>query len=490
MPKRATTLPLALPARPASAPAGRWLFDAVRDAILDGRLAPGVRLPATRDLARQFGLSRGTIVGAFEQLRSEGYLTAAVGAGTFVSQVLPDTLLSVSRRPAVARAPQHRRERRLSAFAGRIIPFPPFVARPLRAFRANVPAIDLFPIQLWARIISRRMRRAPASLLVGSAPSGYRPLQRAVSGYLSTARGVRCSPEQVLIVSGAQEALDLVARLIVEPGDRVCVEDPGYIGARGVLQSVGAKIHHAAVDDEGMVIPGPRVRDIRLVYTTPSHQYPLGVSMSLRRRLALLDWARSSGTLIVEDDYDSEFRYAGRPLPALQGLDRHGLVCFIGSFSKVLFPSLRLGYLVVPSDLIETFTNARSIISRHAPLLEQAVLCDFITEGHFGRHIRRMREVYAERLEVLLESAARELAGELEISPVEAGLQTVGWLRRGVDGERLRAIAARQSVEVVPLGKVGGDGTRDALQLGFAAIDVAEIRRGVTVLAGALTSGR
>lgn len=486
MPKRATTLPLALPARPAGTPAGRWLFDAVRTAILESRLVPGARLPATRDLARQYGLSRGTIVGAFEQLRAEGYVSAVVGAGTFVSRVLPDTLLRVPRRAIRAPAPHRQQERRLSAFASRIVPFPPFVARPLRAFRANVPAIDLFPIQLWTRIISRRMRRAPASLLVGSAPSGYRPLQKAVAGYLSAARGVRCSADQVLIVSGAQEALDLVARVIVDPGDRVCVEDPGYIGAEGVLLSIGAKIHRAAVDDEGMVIPGSRVRDIRLVYTTPSHQYPLGMSMSLRRRLALLEWARSSGAIIIEDDYDSEFRYAGRPLPALQGLDRHGLVCFVGSFSKVLFPSLRLGYLVVPADLIETFVNARSILSRHAPLLEQAVLCDFITDGHFARHIRRMREVYAERLDVLLKGARQNLAGVLEVSPVEAGLQTVGWLRRGVDGERLQAVVARRNVEVVPLGKVGHDGTRHALQLGFAAVDADEIRRGVEVLAGAI----
>jgi GntR family transcriptional regulator/MocR family aminotransferase len=490
MSKRATTLPLALPARPTGTPAGRWLFDAVRAAILDGRLAPGARLPATRDLARQYGLARGTIVGAFEQLRAEGYVTGVVGAGTFVSRVLPDALLSVRRRAVAAPAPRRPRERRLSAFAGRVVPFPPFVARPIRAFRANIPAIDLFPVHQWAKIISRRMRRAPASLLVGSAPSGYRPLQRAVAEYLSAARGVRCSAEQVMIVSGAQEALDLVARLLVDPGDRVCIEDPGYIGAESVLQAAGAQLYRAAVDEEGMMIPGPRVRDIRLVYTTPSHQYPLGVSMSLRRRLALLEWARSSGALIIEDDYDSEFRYAGRPLPALQSLDRHGLVCFVGSFSKVLFPSLRLGYLVVPPDLIEPCTNARSIISRHAPMLEQAVLCDFITEGYFGRHIRRMREVYAERLDVLLESARQTLGGALEISPVEAGLQTVGWLQRGIDGERLQSVLARRKVEVAPLGKIGGDGTRHALQLGFAAVDATEIRRGVAELAAALANGR
>jgi GntR family transcriptional regulator/MocR family aminotransferase len=238
-----------------------------------------------------------------------------------------------------------------------------------------------------------------------------------------------------------------------------------------------------------MRVQDETMRGARLVYVTPGHQFPLGVTMSLARRLRLLEWAGKSGALILEDDYDSEYRYAGRPVPALQGLDRHGLVMFTGSFSKVLFPSLRLGYLVLPPDLVDYVSTTLSVTNRHAPLLEQAVLCDFITEGHFGRHLRRMREVYAERLSVLLECARHSLIGLLEISGVEAGLQTAAWLPRGLDSELVAAVAAEREVEVTSLGRYSqGRMEREGLQLGFAAVDPKEIRRGVRELAIALES--
>jgi len=241
------------------------------------------------------------------------------------------------------------------------------------------------------------------------------------------------------------------------------------------------------VDDEGLVLSPSSLRGARLVYATPAHQFPLGMTMSLRRRLALLDWARSSGALIFEDDYDSEYRYSGRPVPSLQGLDRSGLVLFSGGFNKVLFPSLRLGYLVVPPDLVDSFAAAKSVASRHPPLLEQTVVLDFIAAGHFGRHIRRMREVYAERLSVLFESARERLAGLLEISPIEAGLQTVGRLLAGIDEESAAKAAKARGVEVVPLsGFSRGAAAYEGLQLGFAAVDAREIRRGVRELAAAL----
>ena len=262
------------------------------------------------------------------------------------------------------------------------------------------------------------------------------------------------------------------------------MENPGYPGAAAVFQAVGAKVSALGVDDEGMQLHQPSLRKARLVYVTPGHQFPLGITMSLSRRLQLLDWAGNSGALILEDDYDSEYRYSGRPVPALQGLDRHGVVLFTGSFSKVLFPSLRLGYLVVPPDLVDRVSAALSITSRHAPLLDQAVLCDFITEGHFGRHLRRMRQVYAERLNVLLECASQELEGMLEISGVEAGLQIAGWLKQGLNGESVAAAAAKRNVEVTPLSRYAcGRATREGLQLGFAAVDAKEILRGVQSLA-------
>jgi GntR family transcriptional regulator/MocR family aminotransferase len=316
---------------------------------------------------------------------------------------------------------------------------------------------------------------------------GYRPLQEAVADYLTTSRGVKCVPEQVTILSGVQEALDLVARLFLNPGDRVAIEDPGYIGATLVFRAFGATVAPVRINDEGLILNQSSLKRARLVYVTPAHQFPLGVSMSLPRRLALLAWARTSGAMIFEDDYDSEFRYAGRPVPALQGLDRHGQVIFAGSFSKVLFPSLRLGYLVVPADLVDRFAATQSITNRHAPLLDQAVLADFITKGHFGRHIRRMREVYAERLSVLLKSAEEKLAGLLEISGVEAGLQTAGWLGGGVKADAAARAAAQRGVEVVPLSRYSRRPmAREGLLLGFAAVDTHEIRRGVRDLAIAL----
>ncbi|HEV7672148.1 MAG TPA: PLP-dependent aminotransferase family protein [Thermoanaerobaculia bacterium] len=487
MPKTTSAPILPLPPREPGEPAAHWLSSALRREILEGRLRPGARLPATRDLASQYGLSRGTIVSAFEALAAEGYVEGTTGSGTYVNRVLPDDLLEVGRPAGRAPKAQHLPRRRISAFGRQAREFSGLEARPARAFRTNVPALDLFPTTLWAQLTARCHRRASASLLRGCDPMGYPPLQEALAEYLATSRGVKCVKEQIAVVSGVQESIDLAARLFLDPGDRVCMEDPGYPGAALVFAALGAKISAVPLDEEGMTIPRPRQGDARLVYITPGHQFPTGIGMSLPRRLALLDWARTAGAAILEDDYDSEFRYSGRPVPALQGLDRHGSVLFTGSFSKVLFPSLRLGYLVVPHDLVDTVAAMRSISSRHAPLLEQAVLCDFITEGHFGRHLRRMREIYAERSTALVTAARDGLAGLLQLSDLEAGLQTAGWLERGIDGEAATLAAEKRGVEVTPLSRyTRGKVVREGLQLGFAAVDPKEIRRGVRELAVAL----
>jgi GntR family transcriptional regulator / MocR family aminotransferase len=485
MAKRTSAFELMLPAREPETPAYRWLYEALRAEILEGRLRPGARLPGTRDLADQYGLSRGTIVNAFEQLKSEGYVEGSVGSGTHVSKVLPDELLKVPRSGAPPRT-EGKPRRNLSDYGRRVKPLPGLENRPTRAFRANMPALDLFPTTIWTQIAARRLRRVSANLLLGCDSLGYGPLREAVADYLSTSRGVKCTPGQVAIVSGTQEALDLTARLFLDPGDRVCMEDPGYIGATQTFEAVGAKISAIPLDDEGMQLPKGGAR---LIYVTPGHQFPVGTIMSLSRRLELLEWARKSGALIFEDDYDSEYRYSGRPVPAMQGLDRTGQVIFSGSFSKVLFPSIRLGYMVIAPDLLPAFDAAKSVISRHAPLLDQAVLCDFIAEGHFGRHLRRMREIYSERLSILLETAERQLAGLLELSNVEAGLQTVGWLRNGIDAESAAEAAAQRKVEVTPLSRYSrGPMTKEGLQLGFAAVDAREIRRGVRERVVALES--
>jgi GntR family transcriptional regulator / MocR family aminotransferase len=487
MTRRSAPFNLILPSREAKTPAFRWLYAALRAGILAGRLRPGSRLPATRDLATQYGLSRGTVVSAFEELKSEGYLHGSRGSGTYVSSVLPENLLQVAPEPRQKLSVSKQRPRRLSGYGRRVEPFANLESRPTRAFRANLPALDLFPTRIWTRIAERRLRHLSIPQLLGCDTMGYLPLRIAVADYLNTSRGTRCTPEQVMIVSGMQEALDLAGRLILNPGDQVCLEEPGYPGAAMAFEALGAKICAAPVDSQGMELPGQRARNAKLVYVTPGHQFPVGMTMSLARRLQLLEWARRSRALIFEDDYDSEFRYAGRPIPALQGLDQHGLVLFAGSFSKVLFPSLRLGYLVLPPDLVDSFAAAKSVLNRHAAPFEQTVLCDFINEGHIGRHLRRMREVYAERLSILMESAQKKLTGLLELSSVEAGLQTVGWLCPAIDSAAATRAAQARKVEVTPLSIYSRRAMRrEGLQLGFAAVNGQEIRRGVYQLAIAL----
>jgi len=483
MPRETTSLTLSLPAPPTGLPLYRWFYEQLRAAILQGRLKPGARLPATRDLAQTYRLSRPTIVTAFEQLKSEGYVEGRTGSGTYVSKVLPDELLQ-ARRPGESQRLPHRRIS-LSGYAKRLGPVRTRRPQPARAFRPNQAALDLFPTTLWAQVAARRLRRVSTRLLAGGETLGYRPLREAVAEYLNTSRGVKCSTDQVLIVSGAQEGLDRTARLLLNPGEPAWMEEPGYPGAAVILRAVGARICGVPVDAEGLDLERGIVRWPRpnLVYVTPAHQFPLGVTMSLRRRLALLEWARKQGVMIFEDDYDSEYRYSGRPVPALQGLDRAGMVIFGGSFSAVMFPSMRLGYLVVPEEMIEIFAAAQSVSTHHPPLLGQAVLYDFLTEGHFARHVRRMREVYAERLGVLLKAAREKLDGLVEISNVEAGLQTVGWLQAGVSAETVSQQAAKRNLEVIPLRRYGfGRAPKNGIVLGFAAVEPKELRRGVEEL--------
>jgi len=470
MARTGSAFAFALPPRKRGTPAARWLYESLRQSILEGRLDLGARLPTTRELAREYDLARGTVVTAFENLKAEGYVHATVGSGTFVACELPDSLMIAPR----ARGTSNGTKRRLSAAARRIQPLFGYAEGRAPAFRLGQPALDQFPTTLWAQVASRRMRMASAKLLLGCDAMGHLPLRKAIAEYLVTARGVRCTADQVAIVSGTLEALGIVARLLVDPGERVVLEEPGYAGARLALEAMGARIANVPVDDDGLVIDARRMKGARLVYVTPAHQYPLGVSMSVSRRLALLDWARAEGATIFEDDYDSEYRYCGPPMPSMQGLDQADRVVFSGSFSKVLFPSLRLAYVVLPPDLVEPFAATISVTSRHAPVLDQAVLADFIEGGHFGRHIRRMREVYAGRHAALMEGA-REMKDLFEVCTIEAGLQTVGALADGIDAEEVATRAAERGIEVKPVG------TRRLL-LGFAAVEPAETRRGLRVL--------
>ncbi|MFL6210557.1 MAG: PLP-dependent aminotransferase family protein [Pyrinomonadaceae bacterium] len=469
----------------------RQLYDQLRAAILSGHLPPGTRLPSTREFAAELGVARNTVVNAFDQLYAESYLEARVGDGTYVSRQLPDELLRAERHKPVLRSARDHAPT-LSSWGATVaatsIAPADYPGRP-RPFRTSTPALDAFPYQLWGRLLARCWRDHGRELLPYGDPAGFMPLRRAIAAYLNTMRGVRCQPEQLLVLSGSQHALDLVAKLLINPGDAVWLEDPGFLGARAALSAAGARLVPVPVDGEGLNVAAGAARcaNPRLIYITPSHQYPLGMTLTLRRRLALLQFASRAGAWIVEDDYDSEFRYVGRPLAALQGLDTEQRVIYVGTLSKVLFPAIRIGYVVAPPRLFEAFIRARMLAGHQSPVLEQAALTSFITEGHFARHVRRMRALYAARQQALLKAAGRELGGLLDIEPSDAGMHLMGWLPAGYDDCAATRAAAARGVEVIPLSAYCLEPQpRGALRLGYTGYTPRQIWHGVRSLATAL----
>ena len=417
-------------------PLHRRLYVQLRRSILEGQLRPGDRLPASRTLARELGVSRTTVVRAFEQLVDEGYAEARSGSGTHVSKTLSAGALTTP-----APDPTTAAELRLSGLAERLATLRraersvnPFYHRLPRAFSPASPALDVFPRELWGRSLQaawRSLERADLNYQVALS-TGYGPLKVALARYSQQVRGVRCTPEQIVITSGTQEALWAVTQLLLEPGDAVWTEDPGHKGAHLTFQAAAAEVVPVRVDSAGLdVAAGIRAAPgARLAYVTPSHQHPLGVTMSLGRRVELLGWAERAGAWLIEDDYDSEFRYSGPPLESLQGLDRAGRVIYLMTFSKTLFPALRLGYMVVPQPLLEVTGALLETTQRSLGLLEQVALYHFIEAGHFARHIRKMRTLYAERQNALVAGLGRDLSGLLSFKPSDAGLHLVAKLLR------------------------------------------------------------
>jgi len=484
MPKAISSFELTLKSRSRHQTLTNWLYGELRSAILDGRLAPGARLPASRDFASQYELSRGTVVSVFERLQSEGYITSRVGFGTCVNRVeAPRPASHATTTPAYIR-------RVISTYK----PPQPWIdlafVDGIRPFRIGVPAISEFPSEVWGRIAAHRARNFSSWLEKETDRRGYRPLRDAIAKYLRTSRGVRCTAEQVVIVSGIQQALDLLARLLLKKDDPIWMEDPVYFGARIAFDNVGARMIPVPVNDEGLsVSAGIKIcPDAKGAYVTPAHQFPLGVTMSLERRMALLSWASRAGAFVIEDDYDSEYRFEGPPVPALQSLDNHSSVIFIGSFSKTLYPALRVGYVVLPAPLIDFFLRFRYRTDFRNSSFDQAVLCDFIAEGHLARHLRRMRNLYAERLATLMQGARQHLDGLLEISPVRAGLYTIGYLKNGMASQRAEKLAAAQGIEVLAVDRCSLRGPDPkALLLGFGGFNEHEIRQGLIRLAKALS---
>jgi GntR family transcriptional regulator / MocR family aminotransferase len=472
---------------------GTQLYSQLRDAILCGRLRPGDRLPSTRLLAKDLSISRNTALAAYEQMRAEGYLDTRAGSGARVATSIPDEALSHGPRMAGA-WPRLPLKRLLSA-RGKLLSQRP--ARPLsisrvaRPFESGLPDPSTFPFKTWAALMNRHWRRPPRELLTYGDPAGFGPLREAIAFYLRTARAVRCESDQIFIVNGSQQALDLAARLLIDPGDEALVEDPGYPGAHVALHAAGASVLPMRVDDEGAdaIASLERSTNARLIFLTPSHQFPLGVTLSLERRLRLIACAKRRQFWILEDDYDSEYRFTGKPLPSLQGLDTSGRVIYLGSFSKTLLPSLRLGFLVLPPQLVEPFRRARSVIDGHSPLTEQAVLADFISEGHFTRHIRRMRVLYQERQSILVEAIDRELMGTLTVKRPEGGMHVVAWLPKGTDDLLLSEYLSTRGIFAYPLSRCSSRRlSRGGLLLGYAALSRSQIQTGVRRLAQALSN--
>jgi GntR family transcriptional regulator/MocR family aminotransferase len=478
-----------------NAPLYQSLYTHIRTAILSGELTRGTKLPSTRALAEELNISRNTVLNAYRQLLAEGYLEGKEGSGTFVAHVLPESLLAAprpeSRTPKAVQ--QHRAALPQPIFSERaksqiLAAHPPSDGTLPRPFVPEAPALDAFPYQLWSRLVVRQARRMPVNHFTYQDSAGYRPLREAIVAHITVSRQVHCTPEQVMIVSGSQGALDLAARMLIDPGDPVWLEDPGYSGARGAFLGAGAHVIPVPVDQEGLVVEIgiERAPDARLVYLTPSHQFPLGVTMSLARRLALLDWAKRANAYIIEDDYDSEFRFATRPLATLQGLDDSNRVIYVGTFSKVLFPSLRIGYMILPPALVDSFLKVRRMIDIHSPMLEQAVLADFMIEGYFTRHLRRMRTLYAERRGALLE-AAQELP--LEIVSAEAGIHCIGWLPDGIDDLAVAKKAIEYDLNLTTISSFSMEPLpRKGLLLGYGGFDVQEIWEGVQRLRALLHS--
>jgi len=471
-------------------PLYRQIYDGYRTAILEGRLRAGQRIPSTRALARELGISRLPVLTAFEQLLHEGYLEGRAGSGTFVASFVHDMrgAAAPGDEPARRRGPRKR-----------AVVAPP-ISRSrdasdqkaeLGAFRVSLPALDHFPQKIWARLVTRHARAMSIEQMAYGDPAGYLPLRHAVADYLRTARAVACDASQVLIVSGSQMALHLCARVLFKPGDTFYFEDPGYPGARAALSATGATLQSVPVDGEGLVVQSMRAtkNPARAVYVTPSHQYPLGVSMNVSRRLELLAWARRHQAWIIEDDYDSDYRFSSRPLGALQGMNGAAQVIYTGTFSKVLFPALRLGYVVAPPSLVEKFIAQRLTLDLFPQTLDQLVLTDFLCEGHFSRHVRRMRAIYQNRRDTLVSEIDKHLGDLLTIVNADAGMHLTARLPRGFDDVEVVRLARARGISAIALSTCYVANSGDpGLVLGFGGVPEADIVRGVQTLAGVLAN--
>ncbi|MCW5665152.1 MAG: PLP-dependent aminotransferase family protein [Piscinibacter sp.] len=465
------------PARANRSPAPtlrQQVYQRLRSAIEQGVFAPGARLPPSRDHARTLGVARNTVLWALERLRAEGYVVARVGDGSYVAPAIAGL---AARRAAAAPAAGALLSSRGRLIADTALRWQPPSAPPL-PFRIGYPAVDLFPFTLWDRLARRAGARGHAALARYLDPAGHPPLRAAIAQWLLVSRGIRCLPQQVLVCAGSQQAIDLVARLLLDPGDEVLVEDPGYPGIRACLQAHALTVQPLPVDAQGLVIDAGAARwpAARLAVVTPTHQFPLGVHMSLARRLALLAWARERSAWVVEDDYDGEFQYGPHRIPALCSLPDAQRVIYVGTFSKTLHPGLRLGFVVLPEALVEAFAAGKALADRHSPGDAQETLARFIAEGHLLRHLRRMREAYQERQALTIEALARASGGALRLAPSAQGMHLLHEIAPGRPDMPLGARAREAGVFLAPLSAYAIESRRRGWVFGYAGYAPAELR--------------
>jgi GntR family transcriptional regulator / MocR family aminotransferase len=469
------------------------LVRALRDEIR--RSGEGARMPPTRTLAKDLGISRNTVIAAYAELANEGLIASHFGGGSFVSG------LERTARPAPAETDDEAAsiaagEPRLSDFARRLrsLDASPILERPELQydFRYGLPVVGDFPFAAWSRIVARRATIGSVSVLGYGDAAGYRPLRAEIAEYLCRARGIACAPEQVVIVSGSQQALDLAARILINAGDHVALEEPAYEGARQVFAAAGARVLPVPVDRDGLQVDRLPARSprCRALYVTPSHQFPTGAVLSAPRRAQLLSWARAHGCYVIEDDYDGELRYDIRPIEAIKGADVDDRVIYVGTMSKVLFPSMRLGYLVSPRALLESFVNAKHVCDRLTPMLLQMSLADFMAQGHFGRHLLRAKRLCAQRRTALLQAAERHLGDRVTIEGANAGIHVMMWVegRPAEDVPAMIRAAADLGVGIYPISPYFLEApARAGFLRGYASMDEAMIAQGIERLARVIT---
>ncbi len=468
------------------APLRQQVYLRLRAAIEQGTFAPGSKLPPSREHAKALGVARNTVLWALERLQAEGYVVARVGDGSYVAPdlaALRSPAPPTSRKGAAPLLPATGLSQRGRLIAETALRWQPPTAA-ISAFRIGTPAVDAFPFELWSRLerqLPAHVRQDTAQYL---APAGHKPLREAIAQWLLVSRGIRCEPGQVMVTSGSQQAIDLIARLLLDPGDEVLVEDPGYLGIRSCLVGHGVAARPVSVDEQGLDIASGAARwpAARMAVVTPTHQFPLGVHMGLARRLELLAWARKHKAWVVEDDYDGEFQYGTHRIPALCSLPHSERVLYVGTFSKTLHPGLRLGFIVLPAALVDAFASAKSLSDRHSPGAVQEVLARFITEGHLLRHLRRMRELYQQRQALMIESLRKASGGALQLAPAAQGMHLAHEVGARVDDMRLSRRAAEVGVYLAPLSLYCVEARRRGWLFGYAGFDEAALRHAARAL--------